>query len=39
MKVSEDELIGEMKSGRKIVMIAIAIGIVAAIAIVVMLAS
>ncbi|HEY1816959.1 MAG TPA: protein kinase [Kofleriaceae bacterium] len=39
VKVSEDELIGEMKSGRKLVMIAIVIGICAAIAIVVMLAS
>ena len=36
-KVSEDELIGEMKSGRKAVMIAIVIGIAAVIAIVVML--
>ncbi|HEY1552556.1 MAG TPA: serine/threonine-protein kinase [Kofleriaceae bacterium] len=38
-KVSEDELIGEMKSGRRVVMIAIAIGVIAAIAIIVMLAS
>jgi hypothetical protein len=38
-KVSEDELIGEMKSGRKVVMIALVIGILAAIAIVVMLAT
>ncbi len=36
-KVSEDELIGEMKSGRRVVMIAIAIGLIAAIAIVIML--
>jgi hypothetical protein len=39
VKVSEDELIGEMKSGRRLVMIAIVIGIAAAIAIVVMLAT
>jgi eukaryotic-like serine/threonine-protein kinase len=38
-KVSEDDLIGEMKSGRRLVMIAIAIGVIAAIAIVIMLAS
>jgi serine/threonine-protein kinase len=38
-KVSEDDLIGEMKSGRKVVMIAILIGIAAVIAIVVMLAT
>ena len=37
-KVSEDELIGEMKSGRRVVMIAIAIGVIAAIVIVLMLA-
>jgi hypothetical protein len=39
IKVSEDELIGEMKSGRRLVMIAIVIGLAAAVAIVVMLAS
>jgi hypothetical protein len=38
MKVSEDELIGEMKGGRKAVVIAIAIGIIAVIAIVIMMA-
>jgi eukaryotic-like serine/threonine-protein kinase len=37
MKVSEDELIGEMKGGRKAVMIAIAVGIIAVIAIVLMM--
>jgi eukaryotic-like serine/threonine-protein kinase len=38
-KVSEDELIGEMKGGRRIVMIAIVVGVIAAIAIIFMLAS
>jgi eukaryotic-like serine/threonine-protein kinase len=37
--VSEDELIGEMKGGRKAVMIAIVIGLAAIVAIVVMLAT